>query len=165
MLKSKNSVICDYIYLKSDLEERRPSDPDRTFAVGDFTTLFQKAITTVDLIFRNGVNWEAFAYSFRQLQVKADTTDLIIQSIENKGDGNFVIRVSVPPNADKVEVEQYFKREYQTALKAMEEKYRYQLQAKDREIELYRQQNESLWEMAKLMASRTVDVKSITPES
>ena len=153
-------VICDYIYLKENQQERRPSDPNKNFAPGEFTKLFQKAISTVDLIFRNGINWKAFADSFQQLQVKAGTTDLSIQAIENKGDGDFVIRVNTPPGADKAEIQRFVEREYQVKLKAIEDKYRYQLQAKEESIAQYRQENTNLWSMAKLMASRPINLEN-----
>lgn len=152
-----DGVICDYIYLNRNKQERRPSDENKNFAPGEFTKLFQKAISTVDLIFRNGINWEAFAHSFQQLQVQAGTTDLSIQAIENKGDGDFVIRVNIPPGADKAEIQRFVEREYQVKLKAIEDKYRYQLQAKEESIAQYRQENTNLWSMAKLMASRPIN--------
>ena len=158
-----DGVICDYIYLKDNIylknnqHERRPSDPNKNFAPGEFTKLFQKAISTVDLIFRNGINWEAFAHSFQQLQVKAGTKDLSIQAIENKGDGDFVIRVNTPPGADKAEIQRFVEQEYQVKLKVIEDKYRYQLQAKEESIAQYRQENTNLWSMAKLMASRPIN--------
>ena len=147
-------VICDYIYLKGNQQERRPSDPNKNFAPGEFTKLFQKAISTVDLIFRNGINWEAFAYSFQQLQIQAGTTDLSIQAIENKGDGDFVIRVNTPPGADKAEIQRFVEQEYQVKLKAIEDKYRYQLQAKEELIEECRQKSTDLLEITKILAGR-----------
>ena len=147
-------VICDFIYLKKNKQERRPSNPNKNFAEGEFTKLFQKAISTVDLIFRNGINWEAFAHSFQQLQVKAGTKDLSIQAIENKGDGDFVIRVNTPPGADKAEIQRFVEREYQFKLKAIEEKYRHQLQAKEELIEECRQKNTDLLEITKILAGK-----------
>ena len=149
-----DGVICDYIYLKENQHERRPSDPNKNLAPGEFTKLFQKAISTVDLIFRNGINWEAFAHSFQQLQVKAGTTDLSIQAIENKGDGDFVIRVNTPPGADKAEIQRFVEQEYQVKLKAIEDKYRYQLQAKEELIEQCRQKNTDLLEITKILAGK-----------
>ena len=151
--------------MKENQQERRPSDPNKNFAPGEFTKLFQKAISTVDLIFRNGINWEAFAYSFQQLQVKAGTTDLSIQAIENKGDGDFVIRVNTPPGADKAEIQRFVEQEYQVKLKAIEDKYRYQLQAKEELIEECRQKSTDLLEITKILAGRetliTVENKAV----
>lgn len=148
-----NSVICDYIYWRAgeglplvNPQERRPSSGN--FAPGEFTKLFQKARETVDLIFLNGVDWQAFLVSFQQLQVEAGEQALFIQAIENKTDGAFVIRVSVPPEIDKSQIEQYFKRKYQFALEAKDKKYRKylreRLKDKDDLIASYREQMVSI---------------------
>jgi hypothetical protein len=159
-----NEVICDYVYLRTDKQERRPSSGN--FAKGEFTKLFQKALETFDLIFSNGVNWQAFLTSFQKLQVECGGNELFIQAIENKNDGTFVIRVNVPPDANKAEIEKYLKREYELALKVVENKYRYQLQAKDEQIAIYRQQSANLNEIVKLMAGRPINnVIEITAKS
>ncbi|MBW4429872.1 MAG: pentapeptide repeat-containing protein [Nostoc desertorum CM1-VF14] len=90
-------VICDHIYLRQGQQERRPSNGN--FALGEFTKLFQKAQETVDLIFNNGIDWQAFLTSFQKLQVECGGEELSIQAIENKNDGAFVIRVNVPTDA------------------------------------------------------------------
>jgi uncharacterized protein YjbI with pentapeptide repeats len=160
-------VICDYIYLKAGQGvlpqenplERRPSSGN--FAPGAFTKLFQKARETVDLIFRNGVDWQAVLISLQQLRVENDSEELSIQAIENKNDGAFVIRVNVPPNADKAKIEQFFKQRYTKALKSLDEKYKYQLQAKDEQIATHRQNNANIMELAKLMAARPIENTAI----
>jgi uncharacterized protein YjbI with pentapeptide repeats len=69
-----DDVTCKYIYLKSEWSwqeqkylrrDRRPSSPNRIFASGEFTKLFQKAFDTVDLIFTDGIDWKAFFQSKR----------------------------------------------------------------------------------------------------
>lgn len=49
-----------------------------------------------DLIFREGVDWRAFIYSFKKVQVENSETELTIQRIENKGDGVFIVRAGSP---------------------------------------------------------------------
>lgn len=153
-----DNIQCEYIYLKRNKQERRPSHPNRNFEPGEFTKLFQKALSTVDLIFRNGVDWQALLISLEKLRVEAAGAELSIQAIENKNDGAFVVRVNTPPEANKAEVEKFLKREYEVALKALDEKYQVQLQAKDREIEIYRQKGADLMEIARLMAGRSIMV-------
>ncbi|MBW4617309.1 MAG: pentapeptide repeat-containing protein [Desmonostoc vinosum HA7617-LM4] len=154
-----DDVICDYIYLQQSQQERRPSVG--IFAPGEFTKLFQKAQKTVDLIFSNGIDWQAFLTSFQKLQVECGSEELTIQAIENKNDGAFVIRVNVPAHADKAEIEKYLKREYELALVALEEKYQVQLQGRDEQIEIYRKQSTDLTEIVKLLASRaTYDLRN-----
>ncbi|WP_414755844.1 pentapeptide repeat-containing protein [Anabaena sp. CCY 9910] len=149
-----NDINCLYIYLKSDQQERRPSSGD--FAPGEFTKLFQKTLETVDLIFRDGIDWQAFLISFQKLQVECSGEELSIQAIESKNDGTFVIRVNVPYDANKAEIEKYLKREYNLAVVAIEEKYKIKLQAKDEQIAIYRQHNTNLAEIVKLMAERPI---------
>ncbi|MDX2239590.1 MAG: pentapeptide repeat-containing protein [Leptolyngbyaceae cyanobacterium bins.302] len=156
-----DEVECDYIYLKSGNQERRPSDPKRNFEPGEFTKLFQKFLSTVDLIFRNGVDWQALLISLEKLRVEAAGAELSIQAIENKNDGAFVVRVNTPPEADKAEVEKFLKREYEVALKAIEARYEMQLQLQGEQLQFYReemaakrQDNTQLMEVLKTMAEK-----------
>lgn len=149
---------CQYVYLKSGNQERRPSSG--VFAPNDFNKLFQKTLGTIDLIFGNGVDWNALLISLEKLRVEAEGRELSIQAIENKNDGAFVVRVNVPLGADKAKLEKSLKQQYESVLKSISEKYRHQLQAKDREIEAYRYQNTNLMEIARLMASRPINVEA-----
>ena len=141
-----DNVDCRFIYLLeypkpgSDERERRPSSGE--FAPGEFTKLFQEVLTTIDLIFRKGVDWKAFIEIFKKVQVENEDTELTIQSIENKGDGVVVVRVSVPPDTNKEKIHSEFTQNYELALKAIEEKYQVKLESKDEEITVYRQQLE-----------------------
>lgn len=97
----------------------------------------------------------------QRLQVECSGKELTIQAIENKNDGAFVIRVNVPADANKAEIEKYLKREYELALVALEEKYQLQLQGKDEQIEIYRKQSTDLTEIVKLLAGRaTYDLRN-----
>ncbi|NJL21116.1 MAG: pentapeptide repeat-containing protein, partial [Leptolyngbyaceae cyanobacterium SM1_3_5] len=155
-----DDVICDYIFLKSGQEERRPSDSNKSFAPGDFAKLIQKSLETVDLIFSNGIDWKAFAISLEDLGVQYGEQDLAIQAIENKNDA-FVIRLNVPPDADKGAIERQAMQFYETRLAVIEAQYRSTLQAKDEQIAIYREQSTNMTEIVKLLASRTIDVRAI----
>lgn len=126
------NVICDYIYLCQDQQERRPSSG--YFAYGEFAQLFQKSLETLDLIFRNGIDWDAFAYSFKKLEVENQGAQLDVQSIEKKGDGILVVQVAVTPDADKAKIHSEFMQGYEFAAKALEAQYQARLEDKDKVI-------------------------------
>ncbi|AOY79250.1 pentapeptide repeat-containing protein [Moorena producens JHB] len=154
------NVDCRFVYLLenpepgTDNRERRPSSGD--FQPGEFTKLFQEVLNTVDIIFRNGVDWKAFVAAFKKVQVENEDTELAIQSIENKGDGVVVVKVSVPPDTNKEKIHSDFTQNYELALKAVEEKYKAELKAKDDQIVIYREQSADLKEIIKIQASRPI---------
>ncbi|HEY9662766.1 MAG TPA: pentapeptide repeat-containing protein [Allocoleopsis sp.] len=152
-------VDCQYVYLLGNQQERRPSSGD--FAPGEFTKLFQEVLSTVDLIFRNGVDWKAFVTAFRQVQVENGDTPLEVQSIENKGDGVVIVRVSVPPEANKEKIHAEFNQQYELAREALEAKYRAELQAKESEITVYREQSVNMWGVINSLANRPINVQAI----
>jgi uncharacterized protein YjbI with pentapeptide repeats len=125
-----NDVGCDYIYLRYPQQERRPHSGK--FEPGDFVKLVQDSLDTVDLIFNNGVNWKAFTYSFHNTQVENEGASLSIRSIENKGDGVVLIRVAVPPNADKSQIHGDFMQGYKFAKKELEFQYQAKIEDKDK---------------------------------
>ncbi|WP_413201367.1 pentapeptide repeat-containing protein, partial [Nostoc piscinale] len=158
-----NDVDCRFIYLLenphsgTDDRERRPSSGD--FQAGEFTKLFEEVLNTVDLIFRNGIDWKAFVTSFKKVQAENEDADLSIQSIANKGDGVVVVKVNVPDGTDKEKIHSDFMQNYQLALQAVEEKYKAQLQAKDNEIVIYRQQSADMKEIIGLLATKPINVQ------
>jgi hypothetical protein len=152
-------VDSQYVYLLRNEQERRPSSGD--FAPGEFTKLFQEALSAVDLIFRNGVDWKAFKTAFQQVQVENEDTPIEIQSIENKGDGVVVVRVNVPPDTDKTKIHSEFNQQYELAMLALEAKYRAELQAKDSEIAIHREYNTDMKEIINSLANRPINVQAI----
>lgn len=154
-----DGAICDYVYLLNNQGERRPSSGE--FAPGEFSKLFQEVLHTVDLILRNGIDWEAFTYSFKKLQVENEDVDLSIRSIENKGDGVVVVRVNVPTDVNKTKIHSDFTQTYEVALKAIAERYQAELKSKDEQIAIYRQHQADLQEVVKMLASRPVNVFEI----
>ncbi|MEG4575341.1 pentapeptide repeat-containing protein, partial [Microcoleus sp. N3A4] len=117
-------VDCKWVYLLeepkpgTDDRERRPSSSRDYYQPGEFTIFFQEVVNTVDLIFNHGVDWKAFVESFQQVQVENQGIKLNIQSIENKGNG-VVVKVSVPPDADKAKIHNDFNFVYQEMLQLL----------------------------------------------
>jgi uncharacterized protein YjbI with pentapeptide repeats len=101
-----DDVICDYVYLKRGQQERRPYSGK--FAPGEFTKLFQEIEDTIDLIFRNGINWRAFAVAFNQVNAQIlDTNEegeIFLREYKVLGDGLIALKVTTPPGIDKVKV-------------------------------------------------------------
>ncbi|MCE2695979.1 MAG: pentapeptide repeat-containing protein [Nostocales cyanobacterium LE14-WE4] len=158
-----DNVDCRFIYLSentkpgTDDRERHPSSGE--FKPGEFTKLFEEVLNTVDLISQNGIDWQAFVTAFKTAQLENEDTELVIQSIENKGDGVFVVKVAIPENADKEKIHSDFTQNYQLALAEIEEKYKAQLQDKDNEIVIYRQQNSEMTEIVKLLANKPINIQ------
>jgi uncharacterized protein YjbI with pentapeptide repeats len=161
-------AICEHVYLLQNEQERRPSSGD--FAQGEFAKLFEEVLNTIDLIFRDGIDWQAFLQTFQTIQVQHEGAELEIQSIENKGDGVMVVRLNANPKADKAAIHSSFNQGYQKALKESEQKYEILLQSKDQYIKhteeiinLYRQQNADMTRITESLAQQR-SITSITVE-
>ena len=156
-----DNVKCDYIFLRTEDEnffERRPHQEDKVFEPGDFERLVRKAQETVDLIFRHGIDWQGFLNAYEELKVEAGGDIFPIQAIENKGDGSFVVRIEAPQELDKAAIQKSFETKYKHALKIREKQYREKFKMKDRELEIYREQNTNLLEIVKLKASQPLNI-------
>ena len=158
-----DGAICDHIYLLENQQERRPHTGD--FAPGEFTKLFEEVLNTVDLIFRDGIDWRAFLQTLKDVQVQHEDAALEIQSIENKGDGVIVVRLNADPAADKEQIHFAFTQGYTKALAEAEQKYKAELQAakinhQEEIIALYRERNADVKEIASLMAQKPITVEA-----
>ncbi|ODH00655.1 hypothetical protein A4S05_32260 [Nostoc sp. KVJ20] len=151
-----NDIDCQYVYLRSDEQERRPSSSSKEFTPGEFTKLFQKALETVDLIFADGIDWKAFLLSFQELQAEYGEENLSVQAIEKKSGGAFVIRLEVPPEANKADIESQAKALYEIQLKALEARYHAELQAKNEQIVIYLQQNATLEKVIDILGNKPI---------
>jgi len=119
-------VNCRFIFLlenaKPGTGDREPRPSSGEFAPGEFTKLFEEVLNTIDIIFRNGIDWKAFVAAFNKVQVENEGTELTIQSIENKGDGVIVVKVSVPPDANKEHIHRNFIQSYELMAARLEDK-------------------------------------------
>ena len=145
-----DGVTCEYIYLKNNQQERRPHTG--TFVLGDFAKLVQSSLETIDLIFREGLDWQAFAYAFKQIEVQYGDAQLAVQSIENKGDGVVIVKIATAHTADKGEIHSSFMNGYELASKALAAQYEARLQDKDKHINSLLLNFERLSEVTKAVA-------------
>ncbi len=136
---------CDFVYIKE--KEKEPYPSSGKFLPGDFAKLFQEVVDTVDLIFHNGINKEAFVYSWHQIQVENDGINLDIQGIERKSDDIVVVKVNVPEYVNKSKIHAEFTKNYDIAMKAIEDKYQALLESKQEEVIHERQEKERLYQI------------------
>ncbi|MEM1392184.1 MAG: pentapeptide repeat-containing protein [Cyanobacteria bacterium P01_H01_bin.150] len=147
-----DGVNCDYIYLLNNQRERRPSSGE--FAPDEFTKLFQVALNTVDLIFRNGLDLGALSTALNNLKIENPGTNIQIKGIENIGDGVVVVKVEVPSDIDKAKIHSEFNQGYQLALEAIEARYQAELQSKEEQITLYRQHQADLKALMQMLTPK-----------
>lgn len=155
-----DEIICDHVYLQYHQQERRPINGE--FAIGEFSKLFQKVFSTVELIFLHGIEWQAFSLALQNLHAEMINYEISIQAIEQRFDGAFIIRFKVPCDANKAEIEKVLKLQYELALRDIDTKYGEQLESQSNNIAIHRQQGANLMEIAKTMANRKVDFQSLT---
>jgi uncharacterized protein YjbI with pentapeptide repeats len=149
-----DGVICEYVYLKENQQERFPHKEEQTFAPGEFTKLFGKPLTTINLLFVDGIDWKAFLISYHKLILKMNGKEIFLQAIERKQGGNFLVKLETCSDEKATEIEEYFVQEYKVQLKAIEKKYRSRLNIRDEQLAFYRQHNADLIEIVKLKASQ-----------
>lgn len=146
-------VICDYIYLKDGQQERRPLNGN--FSAYEFSTLLQKSLETIDLIFVDGIDWQAFFQSFQQLRSQFGEQEIGIQAIEKKDAGAFVVRLEASSEADKSVIESTAKELYKRDLQLIEASYQAQLQIQGEQLQHARQNNSQLMRIVEVMAENT----------
>ncbi|MBD2774144.1 pentapeptide repeat-containing protein [Iningainema tapete] len=100
------NVQCDYIYRKLD-DKGEPTDRypvERNFEPREFESLYQEVGNVVELVFKEGVNWRAFAFTLQKLQIEDDGLGLELKGIEKRGD-LWVVKVTHHENIPSLEVE------------------------------------------------------------
>uniref|UniRef100_UPI001F40F752 pentapeptide repeat-containing protein n=1 Tax=Calothrix rhizosoleniae TaxID=888997 RepID=UPI001F40F752 len=131
------NVDCQRVYLKRSQNGHflEPKPDSGEFQPGEFEKWITDVRDTIDLIFQNGLNWRAFAYSLTQTAINNDGLGLSVRSIENKGDGVVVAKVGVSLDTNKNAIHEEITTNYQEAVKTIEAKYELVLQAKEVEIQ------------------------------
>jgi uncharacterized protein YjbI with pentapeptide repeats len=120
-------VQCDYVYRKLD-ERGNPCDrfpADRNFDPREFESLYQEVENVVELIFKEGENWQAALFSLKKLQLEDESLELELKGIERRGD-LWVVKVTHNENYTKQEVEK--------RLNAAFDEMKHRLAAKEQQI-------------------------------
>jgi len=137
--------------------ERRPHDPDKEFAEGDFTKRYSVSLNIVQLLIRNGINREAFIAAWENLTKEyPDISPDDIQEIKKKGQ-DVELTVAVPEDTDKGKFEHNFDLGYETKLKEIEAKYQAQLEAKEAMILLQKQSITDIKEILQIAKSSNIN--------
>jgi len=157
-------IICSYIYLKCNdrhFFDRRPRDPNKNFAPGEFAKLFQISFETIDLFFQEGVDWQAFTASFLNIRAENEDAEMEIQAIENTGDG-ILVKVRTTEKADKGAIEGNFWQGYEFARKELQSSHQARLSDKDSEINrlvrLFEEQRQDIKEKDRQIMELTRDL-------
>ena len=137
-------VDCDYInrvrYPKNDPNNFEPLPSSGKFEKYQFTYLYQEIENTIDLILLHGLDWKAFIAAFGVLKIKHKGKNINVKSIDYKGNNVCVIKVKIPPDANKKKIYKELRENYKKALIKIEY-YRKKLKINQKDLESYRQMN------------------------
>jgi uncharacterized protein YjbI with pentapeptide repeats len=141
-------VDCRFVYLLeypkpgTDDRDRRPHHISKCFEPGDFEKLYQKIMTTVQILLKDGINPEAFTAAFQKLMRDfPDITPESIQGVEKK-ENDVLLTLKVPEGTDKGKIEQIWDEVYQARLEAQMRTE--QLKSKDEIIAIHKYYSEEL---------------------
>jgi uncharacterized protein YjbI with pentapeptide repeats len=95
-----NNVKCEYIYLEQGQKERKPASG--SFQEGDFEKIIIQYQKSLDILFRNGDDPEAFKLALPLMLELRKEDGYYFKSIENIGDGDILLRLAHNnPNPNK----------------------------------------------------------------
>ena len=141
-------VRCERVYIKQSPQGRflEPKPDSGTFRPGEFEKWLGDIQDTIDLIFRNGLNWRAFAFSLTQTALNHEALGLTVRSLENKSDGVVVARLGIAAEANKAEIHQEIMSLYPEAVRAIEARYELALKAQEEEVHRTNQRFKEFYE-------------------
>ncbi|MBW4473343.1 MAG: pentapeptide repeat-containing protein [Stenomitos rutilans HA7619-LM2] len=145
-----NDVRCDYIYLEPNQQERRPASG--IFQPGDFAKLVRQfsdtlVSNTLDFLFHNGIEPQAFDVALRNLLTEYEDAGLSLHSLVDVGDGNRFVKLAVAnPEADKAPMHAQFTHDYElhkqlAASREAEQAAQQKLAHAEGQLTVYREQS------------------------
>jgi uncharacterized protein YjbI with pentapeptide repeats len=120
-------VNCQFVFLSEfpnakGNRNRRPHDPDRDFAPGEFEKLYQEAMNIIEVLLKDGMkNGEAFRQALADLmQTHPEITPDSIQKIERKGD-DALVTFAIPDevDVDKGQIERELRQAYESEIRQL----------------------------------------------
>ncbi|WP_190316009.1 pentapeptide repeat-containing protein [Pseudanabaena sp. UWO310] len=112
-------VVCSHIFIDSAKTERNPASG--LFEQGDFEKLVTQSKNTLDFLFRNGIDPQAFDFAMQQLKERHPESEISIRSLENLGDKVTNISLDIPPNLPKNSTHAQFNQDYELMLKYLDD--------------------------------------------
>jgi len=114
------NVICTHIYIDEAGMERKPASGE--FKEGDFAILVTKFTKTLDFLFKNGIQPQAFDQALQEMLDHYGEFGIQLQSVESVGDGDRLVRFEVQdPDADKGKIHADFENKYYGVIRQLEE--------------------------------------------
>ena len=151
---SLQDAICDYVYLRSDGQDRCPKDG--SFAPGGFTKRFQQTVSTIELQFLEGIEWPAFLRSLQTIQTRWEDAAIALQALEAKDTSTLAIRLQGAASISEIEqfaIKQEFQRAYEQELQTIDAQYQSQSTLSAEQIARHRQQSTDLLAIVKREAT------------
>lgn len=143
------NVECDFVYRRLDedgeLSDRFPVN--RNFEPREFESLYQEVENVIEIIFKEGENWQAALYSLIKLQTEDEELELQLKGVEKRGDV-WVVKVTYNQTYPKQQVEHN--------LNATVEEIKRQLVAKEQQIYQLEQEKYKILEIAAYQAKTGV---------
>jgi uncharacterized protein YjbI with pentapeptide repeats len=104
-------AICSHIYLDSAKKERQPASG--SFEQGDFEKLVIQFTKTLDFLFHNGIDSQAFDFALNNLIEDYEEMGISLKGVDDLGDGDRLVRINTVPDAPKAEMHAQFTQEYE----------------------------------------------------
>ena len=112
-------VVCTHIFIDVDKKERKPASG--SFEQGDFAKLVTQSNNTLDFLFRNGIDPQAFDFALQQLKTQYPEANISVKSIEDLGDGYKQIKVNKSTNAPTEEMHAFGSKAYEEMHQELED--------------------------------------------
>jgi uncharacterized protein YjbI with pentapeptide repeats len=112
-------VVCTHIFIDFDKKERKPASG--SFEQGDFAKLVTQSNNTLDFLFRNGIDPQAFDFALQQLKTQYPEADISVRSIENLGNGFQQVKLNKSINAPTAEMHAVGSKAYEEMHRELED--------------------------------------------